>query len=196
MISGTFPTQTWTWKYPCHNWCLSSASWQQSNTPARPWPSQVFTGSKNRVCPLICLFLSFIPPLRADTDRLFHQLTLDPAYDERPKLALAALAENSIAPISPPLPPFRTTMSQRISLDAKLGPCCVLLKKLRQRSVTLTAESMRNEKNVWAQALQRLQLGLKQSQGFESLTTVKHQRELIQADFSVTQKVQSQHQRM
>lgn len=66
------------------------------------------------------------PPLHEDTDRLFHQLTLDPTYDERPELALA---ENSTAPISLLLLRFRTTVSERMSFAAKLGPCCVLLMK-------------------------------------------------------------------
>lgn len=97
---------------------------------SRSGPGRGLTGSsasKNTVCPTHLPLSELHRPPHEDTDRLFHQLTLDPAYDERPERALAAWAENSTAPISPPLPPFRTILSERMSLDAELGPCHVLL---------------------------------------------------------------------
>lgn len=83
------------------------------------------------------------------------------------KVELVATAKNSTAPISLPLPPFRTTLSEKLSFDAKLGPCHVLLmgnhvsrKKLRQRSDNADGRVNENWKKVSAKALQRPVSGL------------------------------------
>lgn len=82
-----------------------SASEQQGDTPAGSDPAESSPDQKQGLP-------SLPPSLHEDTDSLFHQLTLDPAYDERPKLALAAFAENSTAPISPLNPPAAEPLCQ------------------------------------------------------------------------------------
>ncbi len=160
---------------------MAAAEWHTSRTRS----SQGLTGSgssKNR----LCLTLSFTLPLHKDTDRLFHQLTSDAAYDKRPKLALVALAQNSTAPISSLLPPFRTTLSQGLSRDAKLGSCRVLLmwthvsfekKQRSDRKVQGWAERL---KNVWAQTLQRLLTVSFETISLESLDPVKQRKQSSQ----------------